>query len=91
MNVERMIERVLASVTRTLTRSTPRRAVIAAAIGLGVALGTAAPADAAQLKLLSSFNSTQKPTYAVLERYLQNVAKIGGDTIKITISGPEVV
>ncbi len=91
MNVERMIERVLASAKRTLTPSSSRRAVLAAAITLGAALGTAASADAAELKLLSSFNSTQKPTYAVLERYLSNVATIGGDSIKITISGPEVV
>jgi TRAP-type mannitol/chloroaromatic compound transport system substrate-binding protein len=46
---------------------------------------------AAELTLLSSFNSTQKPTYAVLERYLENVEKIGGDAVTVTISGPEAV
>jgi len=46
---------------------------------------------AAELRLLSSFNITQKPTYAVLEQFLKNLEDIGGDAIKITISGPEVV
>lgn len=47
--------------------------------------------QAADLRLLSSFNSTQKPTFAVLEQYLANVKEIGGDSIKITVNGPEVV
>lgn len=46
---------------------------------------------ATELRLLSSFNSTQKPTYAVLEQYLKNVKDIGGDAINITVNGPEVV
>lgn len=49
------------------------------------------PATAAEMKLLSSFNSTQKPTFAVLERYMANVKKIGGDTVTFIVSGPEVV
>jgi len=57
-------------------------------IGLGA---LAAPAAAAELRLLSSFNATQKPTHAVLERYLENVATIGGDAVTIKVSGPEVV
>lgn len=61
----------------------------AAALALG-ALGGGA-VEAAELRLLSSFNSTQKPTYAVLEQYLANVKEIGGDAIQIKISGPEVV
>ncbi|MFK7965037.1 MAG: TRAP transporter substrate-binding protein DctP [Burkholderiaceae bacterium] len=48
-------------------------------------------AQAAELRLLSSFNSTQKPTYAVLEQYLANVKTMAGDSIKITVNGPEVV
>lgn len=56
-----------------------------------IMLGTAAPSAAAELRLLSSFNSTQKPTYAVLERYIANVEAIGGDTVTINVSGPEVV
>lgn len=71
-----------------------RRSVRAMAFAVAAsvyALTQAGSAQAAELKLLSSFNVTQKPTYAVLERYLENVKKIGGDTVKFTISGPEVV
>jgi len=56
-----------------------------------VAVGTSLAAHAADLRLLSSFNSTQKPTYAVLERYLANVKAIGGNSVRITVAGPEVV
>lgn len=66
----------------------------ACALAAVTAWGTllpAGPASAAELKILSSFNSTQKPTYAVLERYIENVKKIGGDTVTFVISGPEVV
>ncbi len=65
-------------------------AALAAILGLAVA-NAATPASAAELRLLSSFNATQKPTYAVLEQYIKNVKEIGGDAVKITISGPEVV
>lgn len=68
------------------------RTVAAAAMAAGIiAFSGTMPASSAELRLLSSFNSTQKPTYAVLEQYLANVAEIGGDAIKIQISGPEVV
>jgi TRAP-type C4-dicarboxylate transport system substrate-binding protein len=56
-----------------------------------VAVGTSLAAHAADLRLLSSFNSTQKPTYAVLERYLANVKAISGGSVRITVAGPEVV
>jgi TRAP-type C4-dicarboxylate transport system substrate-binding protein len=56
-----------------------------------IAAAAATQVAAAELTLLSSFNSTQKPTYAVLERYLENVAKLGGDAVTVTISGPEAV
>ena len=62
----------------------------ASALALGIS-ALASTAFAAELRLLSSFNATQKPTYAVLEQYLANVKSIGGDKIKIAISGPEVV
>ena len=69
------------------------RALLAGALATGALLfsGMAGQSTAAELRLLSSFNSTQKPTYAVLERYLENVKAIGGDAVKIKISGPEVV
>ena len=77
---------MIASTLRSLGGAAP--ALAAAALFASLA---AAPAKAAELSLLSSFNSTQKPTYAVLERYLENVAKIGGETVTVTISGPEAV
>lgn len=63
------------------------------ALAVAAATGLAAlqPVNAAELKILSSFNSTQKPTYAVLEQYIKNVEAIGGDTVTFRISGPEVV
>ena len=69
------------------------RASLVGALVTGILAGTgfAGGAGAAELRLLSSFNSTQKPTYAVLERYIENVKAIGGDAVKIKISGPEVV
>ncbi|WP_416898661.1 MAG: TRAP transporter substrate-binding protein DctP [Minwuia sp.] len=63
----------------------------AAAVAGLAAFAQPAVADAAELKILSSFNSTQKPTFAVLERYIENVGKIGGDTVTFVVSGPEVV
>lgn len=72
-------------------RKGARRGALKMAIAAAALLGASWQASAAELSLLSSFNSTQKPTYAVLERYLENVEKIGGDAIKVTISGPEAV
>ena len=51
----------------------------------------ASSASSANLKLLTSWNKNIWPTYVVLDRFLKNVNKIGGDKIKIKISGPEVV
>lgn len=65
--------------------------VALAAFAAFASFGPQNAASAAELKLLSSFNTTQKPTYAVLERYMANVAKIGGDTVTFVVSGPEVV
>ncbi len=79
--MQRLIERLERRARRVAL------AGLAAAIGAGVALS----AGAAELKLLSSFNSTQKPTYAVLERYLENVQSIGDGAVAIRVSGPEVV
>jgi TRAP-type transport system periplasmic protein len=70
---------------RTLTRLTLSLAAGALALGASMA------ARAADLRLLSSFNSTQKPTHAVLERYLANVKALSGGSVRITVAGPEVV
>ena len=52
------------------------------------AIGSASAAD---LKLLTSWNKNIWPTYVVLDRFVKNTKKIGGDKIKIRISGPEVI
>lgn len=59
----------------------------------GIALSVAAigTVEAASLKLLSSWNKQNWPSYAVLQQYLDNVVEIGGSTVKISVSGPEVV
>ncbi len=90
------------NVTRNVLRSSPMEnsvisktktlcAAMLAAATVFTAATTAETAKAAELKLLSSFNTSQKPTYAVLEQYIKNVTAIGGDTVTFKISGPEVV
>jgi len=66
------------------------RALLASVVTTGILMATTS-VSAAQLKVLSSWNSNIGPTYIVLETWVKNVAKIGGDKIKIRISGPEVV
>ena len=51
----------------------------------------ATTASAAELKILTSWNKNIWPTYVVLDTFVKNIAKIGGDKIKVRISGPEVV
>ena len=48
-------------------------------------------ANAATIKILTSWNKNVWPTYVVLDAFVKNVKKIGGDKIKMRISGPEVV
>ena len=59
--------------------------------GAALAVATVGVVEAASLKLLTSWNKNNWPTYAVLQQYLDNVKEIGGDTVTFTISGPEVV
>lgn len=49
-----------------------------------------ASADA-NLKLLSSWNKSNWPTYVVVDEFQKRVHKASNNKIKITISGPEVV
>lgn len=63
----------------------------AALISGVIALSVGPAAQAADLRLLTGFNSTQKPTHAVLERYLANVKALGAGSVRITVAGPEVV
>ena len=72
-------DRLSTTLGRTLAAGAAALALLAAPI----------QAEAANLRLLSSFDSTQRPTYAVLERYLQNLESIGGVTV--TVFGPESV
>ena len=54
-------------------------------------LVSATAASSANLKVLASWNKNIWPTYIVLDTFVKNVAKIGGDAVKLRISGPEVV
>ncbi|MBK19908.1 MAG: C4-dicarboxylate ABC transporter substrate-binding protein [Rhodospirillaceae bacterium] len=53
--------------------------------------GLSVAANAATIKILASWNKNVWPTYVVLDAFVKNVKKLGGDKIKIRISGPEVV
>lgn len=67
----------------------PVCAVVAAlAIG-GVAMPS--QADAADIRVLSSFDTSQLPTYTVLQQYMDNVTAIGGGDVTFTVFGPEAV
>ena len=68
-----------------------RHGAVAGLACLAIAGFASAPAQSTEMKLLTSFNATQKPTHAVLEQYLSNVKKIGGDALTFKVSGPEVV
>jgi TRAP-type C4-dicarboxylate transport system substrate-binding protein len=65
--------------------------LVRALVGAALVAGTSMAAHATDLRLLSSFNSTQKPTFAVLERYLANVKALSNGGVRIAVVGPEVV
>ena len=68
-----------------------KRFYMLAVIGT-VALGAPlASSQAANLKLLTSWNRDNWPTYAVLEQYVKNVDAIGAGSVKIALTGKEVV
>ena len=68
-----------------------KRFYMLAVIGT-VALGAPlASSQAANLKLLTSWNRDNWPTYAVLEQYVKNVDAIGAGSVKISLTGKEVV
>ena len=50
--------------------------------------GLSVAANAATIKILTSWNKNVWPTYVVLDSFVKNVKKLGGDKIKIRISGP---
>jgi TRAP-type C4-dicarboxylate transport system substrate-binding protein len=51
----------------------------------------AASAGAADLKLLSSWNRNEWPTYAIVDNYMKIVHEDGAGKVKIDIRGPETV
>lgn len=57
-------------------------------VGLGAPL---ASADAANLRLLTSWNRDNWPTFAVLDQYVKNVNSISGGKVSISLTGKEVV
>ena len=68
-----------------------KRLLTGAAVAGLLLSGLTISANAATLKVLTSWNKNVWPTYVVLDKFIKNVKKIGGDKIKIRISGPEVV
>ena len=65
--------------------------LVSAAAGAALAFSLAASVAAADLKLLTSWNKDNWPTYAALDMFAKNVAVIGGGKVKLLINGPEVV
>ena len=51
----------------------------------------ATSAGATDIRVLSSFDTSQLPTYSVLQRYMENVATISGGKTTFTVFGPEAV
>ncbi len=64
-------------------------AAVAAAGGLLCAAATGG--QASTIKLLTSWNKDNWPTYAVLDQFAKNVAAVGKGEVEIEISGKEVV
>ncbi|OWU86734.1 hypothetical protein ATO6_02635 [Oceanicola sp. 22II-s10i] len=52
---------------------------------------TATASVASDIRVLSSFDTSQLPTYSVLQRYMDNVADISGGKTTFTVFGPEAV
>tara|TARA_R110002072_G_scaffold13606_24_gene57304 strand:+ start:1022 stop:2014 length:993 start_codon:yes stop_codon:yes gene_type:complete len=64
---------------------------LAAGSTLALLAITAAPVSAADLKLLTSWNTDNWPTYAALDMFEKKVKAIGGGKVTLSISGKEVV
>jgi TRAP-type mannitol/chloroaromatic compound transport system substrate-binding protein len=63
---------------------------VVGALALG-GLTAATPVTAENIRVLSSFDTSQLPTYTVLQQYMDNVAEIGGGEVTFTVFGPEAV
>jgi len=55
------------------------------------AIALASPVSAETYKLLSSWDSSFKPAYVIVEMFQKNVAELSGGKTKIDIVGPEAV
>ena len=62
------------------------RSVLTSALAAGVMM-TATSVSAANLKVLASWNKNIWPTYVVLDTFVKNVAKVGGDKVNLRILG----
>lgn len=68
------------------------KTVFTAGVAAGALLAASVTGAAAtNIKLLTSWNKDNWPTYAVLDQFVKNVEAIGGGKVKIVISGKEVV
>lgn len=68
-----------------------KRLLTASVAAAAFAISSVASVSAADLKILTSWNKDNWPTYAVLDMFKKKVEAIGGDKITLTESGPEVV
>ena len=68
-----------------------KKFLLCAAAAMALSAASAVTASAETIRLLTSWNKNNWPTYAVLEQYVKNVNAIGGGKVKINISGHEVV
>lgn len=68
-----------------------RKELLGAAGALAALLVPMTASADASLKMLSSWNKSNWPTYAALDEFQKRLHKASGNKIKMTISGPEVV
>ncbi|SRR6056297_162250 len=65
------------------------RATLGALAFGGMAVAT--PVAAEDIRVLSSFDTSQLPTYTVLQQFMDNVTEIGDGAVTFTVFGPEAV
>ena len=68
-----------------------KRVIVTGIAAAAFAMTSVASASATHLKILTSWNKDNWPTYAVLDMFVKKVAAIGKGEITFTINGPEVV
>lgn len=68
-----------------------KRFLVTGATAAALAFSAATSAISADLKLLTSWNKDNWPTYAVLDMFEKKIGEIGKGSVKLSISGAEVV